>query len=309
MNVYVVILNYMQWQDTAACVTSVLASGYKNFRIIVVDNCSGNHSLQHLQANLRKSYEAIPSLILSGTDFGQMKDFKTLPRVSFVQHSVNAGFAGGNNLVLRQLACENEYVWLLNPDMIVETGTMAALVKFASIQPARSVIGTVIRSYKEPRKLLLYGGARINFNSATIEPVTNPMEAAKIDFICGGSFFFHSGHLRELGLLPEDYFLYWEETDWCYRAREKGYLLLVCPEAVCYDKGSTTIGKGFLADFYYTRNGLRFTARFKKKLMPRVIFSAGLRFLKRLLTGQWKRAGGVYKGVIHYSNHEQKSHE
>ncbi|MBL7733447.1 MAG: hypothetical protein JNM88_19925, partial [Chitinophagaceae bacterium] len=68
-------------------------------------------------------------------------------------------------------------------------------------------------------------------------------------------------------------------------------------EAVCYDKISTVIGKGFLAQYYYTRNGLFFIRRYKKDKMNRVLFAALLRFIRRVVTGQWKQAGGVWKGI------------
>lgn len=304
--VYVVILNYRQWQDTADCVRSLLASDYEFYRIIVVDNNSGNHSLEQVQSVISRT-ENITGLKIPGPDF-QMH-FPVLPKLTLVQHSENAGFAGGNNLVLKTLSEAGGYVWLLNPDMVVEPSTMRTLVEFATRQTGRNIIGSVIRSWKEPGKILLYGGARINFNTATIEPVTDPRDVDRVDFICGGSMFLPASYWKELGLLPEDYFLYWEETDWCYRAAEKGYRMLVCPDAACYDKMSTSIGKGFLADYYYTRNGIRFTARFKRRLLPVVIFSAVLRFMKRLLTGQWRRAVGVYRGMLHFPKHDQGSHE
>ena len=85
-----------------------------------------------------------------------------------------------------------------------------------------------------------------------------------MDYISGGSLFTHINSFNDLGLLPEEYFLYWEETDWCYRAKKKGYELRLCEKAVCYDKVSSSIGKSFLADYYYTRNGLFFLSKFKK---------------------------------------------
>ena len=87
---------------------------------------------------------------------------------------------------------------------------------------------------------------------------------SRLDFISGGCLFTHAINFKRNGLLPEKYFLYWEETDWCYHARKKGCLLNVCTAAVCYDKISTIIGKGYLANYYYTINGLRFTSAIRK---------------------------------------------
>jgi GT2 family glycosyltransferase len=119
----------------------------------------------------------------------------------------------------------------------------------------------------------------------------------KLDYISGACLFTHTSNLRKIGLLPEKYFLYWEETDWCYLARQSGCQFYVCHTAICYDKISTVIGKSFMADYYYMRNGLLFISKYRSKNIPFVIFFAGIRFMKRVITGQWKRANGVLKGM------------
>ncbi len=126
------------------------------------------------------------------------------------------------------------------------------------------------------------------------------VDISKLDYICGGALFTHAVNFRQLGGLPEKYFLYWEETDWCYNAKQNGFGLLVCESAVCYDKISSTIGKGFVADYYYSRNGLFFIKKYREKNIPLVLFCAGLRFFKRLIKGEWKRARGVLKGTMDY---------
>ena len=69
----------------------------------------------------------------------------------------------------------------------------------------------------------MYGGGKINFNSGTITMLKTKDQVAEMDFVSGGSLFTHAANYKTLGLLPEDYFLYWEETDWCYRAKTNGY--------------------------------------------------------------------------------------
>ena len=200
--------------------------------------------------------------------------------------------------MLEKLLEEKGYVWLLNPDMTVDKDTMTALVDFAEKHDERSIIGSVIKFHETPGKIYSYGGAKINFNTATVDFITSADEDQSIDFISGGSLFTHASCFKELGLLPENYFLYWEETDWCYNAKGKGFRLLVCPGAICYDKLSTTIGKSFMADYYYTRNGLLFTSKYKKGKVPVAVFMTMFRMLKRRLGGQWKRSYGVYKGML-----------
>jgi hypothetical protein len=295
--VYIIVLNYRNWEDVKECLGSLFRSIYPNYSIIVVDNFSGNRSLEQLmdwadQQSIRFRYfdrqewtgaTAIPD---------------TLPRLSFVQNDSNEGFASGNNLAIRQLLSADTYIWLLNPDMVVKENTLGELVGFAGAHPFKSIVGAVVRYYRQPDKVHVYGGGSVNFRSATVRLATIQKDIPSIGYISGGSLFAHSAHFREIGLLPEDYFLYWEETDWCYQAARQGYSMLVCPTAVCFDKISTTIGKSFLADFYYTRNGLFFVRKMTGSLRPSVYVFVFFRLLKRLVSGRWRRAGGVIKGTL-----------
>jgi len=223
-----------------------------------------------------------------------------IPKLVLIQNTENRGFAAGNNIILRQLINQDAYIWLLNPDMVVEENTLGELVRFAKVQNPRSVIGAIVKYYSNPDRVHFYGGARINFNSATVEPIIKAAEVHKLDYIGGGSLFVHASHFKEIGLLPENYFLYWEETDWCYHARLKGFEMLVCPTAICYDKISTSIGKSYLADYYYTLNGLSFISKYKKRKLPVVMAASVLRFLKRAVTGQWSRSKGVMNGIVNF---------
>ena len=65
---------------------------------------------------------------------------------------------------------------------------------------------------------------------------------------------------------------------------------MVCPDAICYDKISTSIGKGYLSDYYYARNALYFMAKFRKFRLPSALFFMSLRWLRRLFAGQRDRA-------------------
>jgi GT2 family glycosyltransferase len=297
VRVYIIIVNYRKWADTLECIYSLLASSYSNFSIIVVDNNSGNHSLEQLEESIKNT---AGSMIADADTFAGLYKSRSLPKLLLIQNKQNAGFAGANNIVLRQLVNEDAYTWLLNPDMTVERDTLQQLVSFADQQAGRSIIGSVIKSYEAKDKILFYGGAAINFNWGTVKPITNPADIAKLDYISGTSFFTHTSCFRHTGLLEENYFLYWEETDWCFKARQFGINLMLCEKAICYDKISTVIGNGFAAHYYYTRNGLFFLSRHRKEKIKSALLAAGLRFFKRVLTGRWSQAKGVWKGVVDY---------
>lgn len=302
--VYIIIVNYKKWQDVVECLESVFCLKYHNYKVFVIDNDSKNDSLKHLidwaengtsqNNSLRKP---IDYKHFFKKDMDASFTLVDLPPLVFIQNDENKGFAAGNNVVLQYLVNEDAYIWLLNPDMVVDSNALTEIIKFAAKQPLKSIIGCSVHFFSNPGKVYLYGGAKINFNSATVDLVTKVKSIPGIDFICGGSMFANANHYKDLGLLPEKYFLYWEETEWCYRGKQKGYKILVCTSAICYDKISTTIGKSFLADYYYTRNGLLFVSLYKKNKEVIVLFATFLRLTKRLVMFQWRQAWGVFKGV------------
>ncbi len=297
-HVYIVVLNYLQWTDTRDCLESLLQSTYTNYSILVIDNNSPNHSLKQLfdwADGKMPGYKKF-----NAETFNAGIDLTSLPVLTFVQNDKNSGFAAGNNLALRLLSNQDAYIWLLNPDMTIREDTLAALVHFTIQQPEGSIVGAEVRTWSGNHELLFYGGGRVRFSSATVQLVKETDSIKGLDYISGGSLFTHASSFKKYGLLPEEYFLYWEETDWCFRAKKQGALLLVCREAICYDKISTVIGKGYLADYYYSRNGLLFISKFRKRNIPVALMINIVRMLKRIITGQWGRARGVFKGTIDF---------
>ncbi|MDB5199353.1 MAG: glycosyltransferase family 2 protein [Chitinophagaceae bacterium] len=320
--VYIIILNYKKWEEVVECLESVFRSAYANYSVIVIDNFSQNRSLEYLMrwaengsnpnsslSSSRQNIKPIPYKYFHSDELSGGMQASMFARLNFVQNDTNKGFAGGINVVLKKLLNEDAYIWLLNPDMVVEETALSGLVIFAEKISPRSIIGSVIKYYNAPQKVHLYAGGKINFNSATVEFIEKKSDIPELDYISGGSLFTSVRSFNEVGLFPENYFLYWEETDWCYRAKQAGYQLQVCETAVCYDKVSTTIGKSFLADYYYTRNGLLFLSKYKKTKVAMALFFVTLRFIKRIVTGQWKRAWGVYKGMLAFLKNDRHEHK
>lgn len=299
---YIVILNYKRWEDAVECVASVFRSRYAPFTVIVIDNHSGNHSLDNIISALYAS-PAIPGA--SGRPACVLLDKSALSRTALttaeglvlVQNDRNAGFAGGNNIVLSLLKEEDAYIWLLNPDMTVQENTLGALMHVAG---RRAIAGAVLKSSADREKVLMYGGGKVNYWSGTISFIEKTSQLPALEYISGGSMLVHASAFNDVGLLPEDYFLYWEESDWCYAALKKGYTLQVSLDAVCYDKVSTTIGRGFLSDYFYTRNGLLFIKKYKPWGLPTALSLVIFRVIKKLLAGEAARAKGVIKGTADF---------
>ncbi len=323
-HVYILILNYKKWMDVASCLESLMKPGEIPFTVIVIDNDSQNKSLELLIEWAKQKYiiEDIPAESstkavnprisyrhVKSKNFIRPSAGERLPQLLFVQNEENKGFAAGINTVLKHLIEEDAFVWLLNPDMTVAPDALEKLCSFAASSHPNSIIGTVIKYFEQPSKVHLYAGGIINFNAAAVKLISNKSSLAGIDYISGGSLFTHAYNYKKLGLLPEEYFLYWEETDWCYRAKQAGYQLLLCEQAVCFDKVSTSIGKNYLSDFYYTRNGLLFLKKFKPGKVAIAIFFTFFRLLKRLFLFQFNRAHGMYCGMVSFLKKSYHAHQ
>lgn len=301
---YIIILNYKNWLDARECIISILASGYVHYKIILLDNASGDGSIEHLvrwveDNQLWQQYSMSRDNFFSSFPANELSAgaVQGLRKINFVQNEKNDGFAAGNNAALKYLMHETGYIWLLNPDMLVAPEALGELVQFTSEQKDQVLTGAVLKKYNNPDQVYLYGGGKINWKTATVSFVTNRKNIHQLDYLNGSCIFFKAASLKTLGLLPTDYFLYWEETDWCYRARKTGFLIKVCETAVCYDKISATIGKSYLSDFYYTRNGLLFLKKYSPGNIKFALATTVARIIKRLISGQRERARGMLAGI------------
>jgi GT2 family glycosyltransferase len=311
-HVNIIIVNYQRWEDTRDCIASIIESTHRDFSIFVVDNNSGNDSLQHVSNWLIKGGQNLESDAIA-TDvvivpINELSDLKR-KRINLVQNEKNEGFAIANNRVLRSLAARDEFVWLLNPDMIIEKDSMQKLVQFADQQLNDYAIGVELHFAGGNRQLLFYGGGHVNLLSATVRPNLSKGKMKGFDYISGTSLFAPLSVFEQFGYLPENYFLYWEETDWCYGAKQKGLRLLLCPDTVCYDKISTVVGKGFLANYYYCRNGLWFVKKYHRAILPFTIVIVAFRYMKRIFLGQWSRAKGLRRGLIDFLKGKQDAYQ
>jgi GT2 family glycosyltransferase len=319
--VYIVILNYNSWSDTIECLESVFRNRYDNYQVIVIDNNSTNNSMNLLKMwadgmldfwtttdNILKKLtfppvpKPVPYFYLDNNDFQGLDNLKLFPDdipLIMIQTGHNLGFAGGNNIAIKLILSKNikGYIWLLNPDMLVEKQTLKRLVDYG-LNNKDSVIGCHVKDYSDPTKTIFLGGAKINIYTGTISFISKPQDINKLDYISGGSLFTHVDNFDKIGLLPEDYFLYWEDTDWCTQGKHKGLRFSVCLEAVCYTKTSSTIGKGYLSDYYYTLNAIKYVMKFYPHyLVISIIFCNTIRVIKRLINLRFSNAVAIIDAI------------
>jgi hypothetical protein len=241
--VYIIILNWNGCRDAIECIESCQKLAYPAFRILVVDNGSTDGS---------------PAIIR-----------KRFPDIGFIQNNANLGYAGGNNAGIEYaLAQGAEYVWLLNNDSVVDSLALTELVNAVEAEPAAGMAGSLILYYDKP-DLICFAGGFLNWqDGATLHLGKGECNVSKYDtpieveFVSGCSILVSRGAVESVGMLNEDYFLYYEETDWCARALRVGLKNLCVPGSKVYHKESPSTG-AITPDvlYYMMRNRLFFLER------------------------------------------------
>ena len=303
---YIIIVNYNSWGDTLECLESLKNNLYRDFQIILIDNNSQNNSTKKLLSKFYdlkigfKFYNLEEDLLIQ-KESCLIKNATFQNPIIFIHSDINRGFAGGNNIALRYLmdkkVQDDSRIFLLNPDTTIEND---ALLNLMNIKERVFISGCHIKSYDD-HSISYYGAYRFNIPLGKLIQIKNPISESKlIDYIHGGALFTNMATLNIIGLMPSEYFLYWEETDWCYNAKQNGVPLIICENAIVYDKVGTSIGRGTLAYYYYSRNGFIFYEKYFKKYILLLFFSQLARLGVAMLKGRRKIAKGYFLGIRDY---------
>lgn len=239
--VAVVILNFKVCKQAIKCAESVQASDYKNLEVIVVDNNSQD-----------------------GID----EEIKKVPGVTFIQTGDNLGYSGGNNLgIKRALKDGADFVFILNADMVVEKNTISRLAEAAEKEGV-GIVGPKVLFMDE--KTIWYAGgifdrANVIGSHRGVDEVDHGQydQEEETDYVAGGALFAKGEVFKKIGLFDEKYFLYYEDSDFCFRVRKAGFRVRYIPAAVVYHANAQSTGLGSpLQDYFITRNRMLFASKF-----------------------------------------------
>lgn len=241
--VSIITVNFNQALVTQALLLSIKNTNtYGNIEIIVVDNGS----------------ETDPAATLSAL----------YPDVVFIRSAVNLGFAGGNNLGISKAT--GDYYFLANNDTEFTPCLVRKLVDVLEEHPNVGMVSPRI-NYFADKDLIQYAGfTPINYytgrnktigkyqrNGNYFNTITGPTGYAH-----GAAMMVKKQAIDKAGLMFENYFLYYEEMDWCERIKKAGYEIWMRGDAVIYHKESATVGKKSLIKTYFMiRNRLLFARR------------------------------------------------
>jgi GT2 family glycosyltransferase len=214
----IVIVNYRTAGLVLDCLRSLSTQveGRPDCRVVVVDSFSGDGSVERLRA------------AVTAADWGRWVEILPL--------SENAGFAAGNNAALRRALAGShcpDYLWLLNPDTVVRPGALHGLLQFMEAHPEVGIAGSRLEDPDgtPQRSAFRFPGIASEFERGmrlgvlsnllrrqVVAPVLRD-RAHRTDWVSGASMMVRREVIESIGFLDDRYFLYYEETDYCLRAR------------------------------------------------------------------------------------------
>jgi hypothetical protein len=268
--VSIITVNYNQLEVTYALLDSIRRQDYRNLEIFVVDNASREN----------------PEALLAAR----------YPEVRCIRSAENLGFAGGNNLAVREAA--GDFLLFINNDAELTSGCIAKLLAMFEAVPKLGLVSPLICFYPQPNQtedLIQYAGMTpvhpLTARNQTIGNKTidqgqynRPQPTA---YAHGAAMMASRTVIEQVGPMEEDFFLYYEELDWGERIRKAGFEIWVEPRAKVYHKESTTVGKlSTLKTYYLSRNRVWFMRRNYKgwRLAAFYIFLWAVTVPKNLLT-------------------------
>lgn len=309
--VYIVIVNWNGWRDTVECLESLLSLNYSPYTVVICDNGSGDESLHKLRDWMEEREIEWAEYTAAEAETGGIPSWD-YPFV-LIRNGENLGFAGGNNVALRYALARDDfgYAWLLNNDTAVEPDALCALVRRMHEEPSAGMCGSTLRYYDRREKVQAYGGGHycpwvgLPWHFGRFVPPwfkADPAAAERsMNYVEGASMLVSRELLVRVGLMCEDYFLYFEEADWANRAHGR-FTLAYAPESVVYHKVGRSIGtrsnprkKSYTCDYFNVRNRILFTRRYYPKALPTVFLVLLGAMLLRLLLLKFDRAVMIYK--------------
>lgn len=299
--VYIIIISFINYQDTQECLSSIKKLKHDSFATIIVDNSNNNDFLDSIDQDNKtqiKNYEDVDLNIL-----------KQKQSITIIKSCINKGFAAANNTALKLLNENNvsyNYVWLLNNDTTVDENSLQYMVNDIEKAPSNvGIIGSKLMHFDNPSIIQSYG-AFYNKYLASCKPIGDgeidhgqydSYGESDFDYVVGASMLVKKDFIESVGFMNEIYFLYFEELDWILRGKDKNWTYMNSPLSRIYHKGGgSTINKGKISEFAdkkQIRSRIIFTYLYYPKLLPLIISICLFSILRRLLKYGKKRAKAI----------------
>jgi GT2 family glycosyltransferase len=282
-----VVLNTNRREDTLKCLESIARSTYTNHKVIVLDNASTDGSV-----------EAIRS---------------TYPSAETIELGKNEGYAGNNNVgVAAALAEQADWVFVVNEDTVLAPDCLEHLVGVGVGDPRIGILGPMVYHDDEPETIQSAGGCLDHYwqsrHIGANEPDTQQfVEPRAVDWISGCAILVRRPVIEQIGMLDARFFYYWEEVDWCLRAKENGWRVVHVPRAKVWHSGVRRIYRPNASVTYYsTRNRFLLLQKHRAPLLVWIV--AWLQTLRTLVSwtvrpkwrGQSDHRRAMWRGTVDF---------
>jgi GT2 family glycosyltransferase len=279
---FVIIPNYNLAPDTLACVDSVLAAGERlAVTVVVVDNGSDDESVVALART-----------------FGN--------RITQLSLATNRGFAAAVNAGIHHaLACSAAAVLILNNDTVVDSAMLAALNKAAETHSGAGILAPAIYHFGQPGRIWRLGDRQpwwlpIPYKISDRE-LTQP--AIPVDYVTGCAMLMRSEVIQAIGLFDEQFFMYYEDADFCRRATERGVHILCIPSARMWHKVSASASRqGSTRSYWQARGHAMFYRKHARGAGKLAVYAyVGLKSLATIVklgaAGNWSASLAALRGT------------
>lgn len=294
LDVSIITVNYNGLQDTAEMIGSLEKHLHScTYELIVVDNGSYRNESAILQ--------------------------ERFPFIHAIRSEKNLGFAGGNNLGIQE--AQGKYIFLLNNDTFLEEDTLHYLCDTLREHPETAAVSPKIKFATPPRNIQFAGftpltkytlrNQGIGYNEPDCGQYDTPGTTA---FLHGAAMMVQREVIKKVGLMPEIFFLYYEEIDWCSQMTRAGYELRYDPRCVVYHKESNTTGTDSpLKTYYLTRNRLLYAWRNRRgitrivALLYQLSIANPKNLIVNLLLGKTSQLKAIWKGCTSFFKLKNKN--
>jgi hypothetical protein len=249
--VCIIILNWNGFRNTLECIESVKKITYPSYKIIVVDNASANNEAY----SLRKNCSGDIDILLTAKNYG---------------------YTGGNNVGISYALEKYDpgYILILNNDIIVDPDFLTIMVNVAQSDEKTGIVGGKVYYHRYPN-LIQAAGAGINMYFGKSYHIGDRQfdkgqydTQQSVDYVMGCCMLIKREVINKIGLLDEQFFCYWDETDYCFRCRKAGYNVVYTPLARVWHKNPVKLKiwertqnksvRSAIPYYYTTRNNFLF---------------------------------------------------